>query len=93
MDHAADPGGGPPVTLSQGRGQRGGATAAAPGRPPTDGFAVATLLTGVVPLIPVTLVLGVTALIRTARTGARGRGLAITGLVLAGLWADRKSVV
>ena len=87
MDQAADHGGGAPVALSQGRGQRDGATAAPPGRPPTDGFAVATLLTGIVPLIPVTLVLGVIALIRIARTGARGRGLAITGLVLAGLWA------
>jgi len=87
MDQAADHGGGAPVALSQGRGQRDGATSGPPGRPPTDGLAVATLLTGIVPLIPVTLVLGVIALIRIARTGARGRGLAITGLVLAGLWA------
>jgi hypothetical protein len=87
MDQAADHGGGSPVTLSQGRGQQNAAAAAPPGRPPTDGFAVATLITGIVALIPFTLVLGVVALVRIARTGARGRGLAITGLVLAGLWA------
>jgi putative regulator of septum formation len=84
MDRSADNGGGPRVALSHGPGQQDGAP---PGRPPTDGFAVATLITGIVPLIPLTLVLGVVALIRIARTGARGRGLAITGLVLAGLWA------
>jgi hypothetical protein len=86
MDQAADHGGGSPVRLSQGRGQQKDAAAAPPGRA-TDSFAVATLITGIVPLIPFTLVLGVVALIRIARTGARGRGLAITGLVLAGLWA------
>lgn len=86
MDQAADHGGSSPVALSQSRGQQNDA-AAPPGRPPTDGFAVATLITGIVPLIPLTLVLGVVALIRIARTGARGRALAITGLVLAGLWA------
>lgn len=87
MDHSADDGGGPQVTLSHGPGQPDSAAAAPPGQRPTDGFAIATLITGIVPLIPFTLVFGVVALIRIARTGARGRGLAITGLVLAGLWA------
>jgi len=90
MDQTADHGGGAggaPVAVSQGRGQRGEAAAGPPGRPPTDGFAVATLITGIVPLVPFTLILGVVALIRIARTGARGRVLAITGLILAGLWA------
>ena len=87
MDQAAEHGGGSPVALSQGRGQPAGTAAPPPARRPADGFAVATLITGIVPLIPVTLVLGVTALIRIAHSGARGRGLAITGLVLAGLWA------
>ena len=67
----------------------------APAKPPqrtpaprrrTDGVAVATLVSGLVPAIPVTLILGPTALIRIGRSGARGRALAITGLVLAGLW-------
>jgi hypothetical protein len=52
----------------------------------TDGFAVATLITGILGLIPVTAVLGPVALARVARSGARGRRLAVTGLVLAGAW-------
>jgi hypothetical protein len=47
---------------------------------------VATLVSGIVPAVPLTLVLGPVALIRISRTKARGRSLAITGLVLAGLW-------
>ena len=60
---------------------------AEPGRPRhTDGFAVATLVSGIVPAVPLTVILGPVALTRISRTRARGRSLAITGLVLAGLW-------
>ena len=59
----------------------------------TDGVAVATLVSGLVPAIPVTLILGPTALIRISRSGARGRALAITGLVLAGLWTVAAALV
>ncbi len=52
----------------------------------TDGFAVATLVTGILALVPVTVVLGPVALARVASSGARGRRLAVTGLVLAGAW-------
>ena len=62
-------------------------------RRPTDGVAVAALVSGLVPAIPVTLVLGPLALIRVGRSGARGRGLAITGLVLAGLWTVAAAIV
>jgi hypothetical protein len=62
-------------------------------RRPTDGVAVATLVSGLVPAIPVTLILGPTALIRISRSGARGRALAITGLVLAGLWTVAAAIV
>jgi hypothetical protein len=62
-------------------------------RRPTDGVAVATLVSGLVPAIPVTLILGPTALIRISHSGARGRALAITGLVLAGLWTVAAAVV
>ena len=62
-------------------------------RRPTDGVAVAALVSGIVPAIPVTLVLGPLALIRVGRSGARGRGLAITGLVLAGLWTVAAAIV
>ena len=69
---------------------------AGPGPAPrrrTDGVAVAALVSGLVPAIPVTLVLGPLALIRVGRSGARGRALAITGLVLAGLWTVAAAVV
>ena len=62
-------------------------------RRPTDGVAVAALVSGLVPAIPVTLVLGPLALIRVGRSGARGRALAVTGLVLAGLWTVAAAVV
>ena len=62
-------------------------------RRPTDGVAVAALISGLVPAIPVTLILGPLALIRIGRSGARGRALAITGLVLAGLWTVAAAIV
>ena len=54
---------------------------------------MAALVSGLVPAIPVTLVLGPLALIRIGRSGARGRALAIIGLVLAGLWTVAAAVV
>lgn len=62
-------------------------------RRPTDGVAVATLVSGIIGVIPVTLVLGPLALIRIGRSGARGRALAIIGLVLAGLWTVAAALV
>ncbi len=59
----------------------------------TDGVAVAALVSGLVPAIPVTLVLGPLALIRIGRSGARGRTLAVTGMVLAGLWTVAAAIV
>src|SRR3984957_20287140 len=66
-----------------------------PGAPrrATDGVAVAALVSVIIPAIPVTLVLGPLALIRVGRSGARGRALAITGLVLAGLWIVAGAIV
>lgn len=84
MDPAGD--GGPPTAVAHGPGQPAGSTAE-PGRPRhTDGFAVATFISGIVPAVPLTVILGPVALIRINRTKARGRSLVITGLVLAGLW-------
>ncbi len=59
----------------------------------TDGVAVAALVSGIIPAIPVTLVLGPLALIRVGRSGARGRALAITGLALAGLWTVAAAIL
>ena len=61
-------------------------------RRPTDGVAIAALVSGIIPAIPVTLVLGPLALIRVSRSGARGRALALTGLALAGLWTVAAAV-
>jgi hypothetical protein len=73
-----------------------GPSPAGPGpapRRPTDGVAVAALVSGLVPAIPVTLVLGPLALIRVGRSGARGRAPAVTGLVLAGLWTVAAAII
>jgi len=54
-------------------------------RPPLDGVSVASVVTGVLALAPVALVLGLVGLHRTTRRGTRGRGLAISGIVLGAL--------
>lgn len=87
MDPAGS--GGRPTAVAHGTGQPpppGGQAGPAAGPRPTDGIAVATLVSGIVPAVPLTLILGPVALIRISRSKARGRSLAITGLVLAGLW-------
>jgi hypothetical protein len=57
----------------------------------TSGLAIATLVVGVagflVITIPVNIVLGLVALVRTRRRGDKGVGLAVTGLILSVLWA------
>ncbi len=96
---AHDPAAAPRVTVPQQRGPAPAAikpSPAGPGPAPrrrTDRVAVAALVSGLVPAIPVTLVLGPLALIRVGRSGARGRALAVTGLVLAGLWTVAAAVV
>lgn len=56
-----------------------------PGTPrPTDGLSIAALICGLV-VGPVGLVLGIIALARIRRSGAKGRGFAITGIVLGAL--------
>ncbi|MFF3252840.1 DUF4190 domain-containing protein [Actinacidiphila glaucinigra] len=58
----------------------------APPRPALDGFAVAALVAGLLCGLPVVgVVLGAVALSRIKRTGDRGKGLAVTGLVLSAL--------
>ncbi|MFJ4190116.1 DUF4190 domain-containing protein [Kitasatospora sp. NPDC089509] len=50
--------------------------------PRTNGFAVGSLATGLTLLSPVALVFGIVALTQIRRRGERGRGMAVTGLVL-----------
>jgi len=86
------PAGASPAGPSPANPPPGPAPTSAPRRP-TDGVAVAALISGIVAAIPVTLVLGPLALIRVGRSGARGRALAITGLALAGLWTVAAAIV
>jgi hypothetical protein len=53
---------------------------------PTNGFAVAALVLGLLGGWLLAIIFGCVALSKIRRTGARGRGLAITGLVASGIW-------
>lgn len=57
----------------------------------TNGLAITSLVLGImgflVITIPVNLILGLAALVRTRRRGDKGVGLAVTGLILSLLWA------
>jgi uncharacterized protein DUF4190/putative regulator of septum formation len=65
--------------------------AGAPQRRSTSGLAIATLVLGItgflVVTIPLNLIFGAVALVRTGRRGDKGRGLAIAGITLSVLWA------
>jgi hypothetical protein len=87
MNPSAEDGGGPPMALAQDHEEQPGAVSEPPARAPIDGFAVASLISGILALIPLAVTFGPIALSRIARTGARGRALAITGLALGGTWA------
>ncbi|MEW1926725.1 DUF4190 domain-containing protein [Streptomyces sp. NPDC088360] len=55
-------------------------------RPPVNGFAIASLVLGILCCIPaVGLVLGLVALSQIAKKGERGRGMAIAGSILSAL--------
>ena len=96
MNPPAEDGGGPPTALAQDHafqghaqdhGEQPGAVSVPQRRAPLDGFAVASLISGILALVPLAVIFGPVALARIARTGARGRALAITGLTLGGAWA------
>ncbi|GAA3276037.1 DUF4190 domain-containing protein [Streptomyces lavendulae] len=53
-----------------------------PFRPALNGFALASLLVGLLCLPPLGIVFGVVALVQIARKGERGRALAVVGLVV-----------
>ncbi|MFJ3202144.1 DUF4190 domain-containing protein [Streptomyces sp. NPDC086989] len=52
------------------------------GEPALNGFALASLLVGLLCLPPLGVVFAIVALVQIARKGERGRGLAITGLAV-----------
>lgn len=61
-----------------------------PSAPTTSGWAIASLVLGVLGFmllsIPLSLIFGIIALGKTKDGGQRGRGLAIAGMVMSGLW-------
>ncbi|WP_409059472.1 DUF4190 domain-containing protein [Streptomyces sp. SYP-A7185] len=75
---APDPGGQPQVPYQR---WPGGYTPYS--RPPVNGFAIASLVLGILCFLPaVGLVLGLVALAQIAKKGERGKGLAIAGSIL-----------
>jgi hypothetical protein len=77
----------PPMDAPSWYGQPGGQRqSSAPHAGGTDGFAIASLVLGLIGGVLLALIFGVLALRRIRKTGRDGRGLAIAGLVLAGLW-------
>ncbi|MEV4709098.1 septum formation family protein [Actinoplanes sp. NPDC049316] len=54
--------------------------------PGTNGFAIASLIFGILGGVLFATVFGIVGLVQTRRRRQRGKGLAITGLVLAGCW-------
>jgi hypothetical protein len=57
-----------------------------PPKPKTSVLAVLAFVFGFLPLFPLTIVLGILAMVRIRRTGEFGRGMAITSLICSGLW-------
>lgn len=56
-----------------------------PGPRPTDGMAIASLVTGILGMALIPLILGILSLNKIKKTGAGGRGMAIAGVVLGAL--------
>lgn len=54
---------------------------------PTSSWAIAALVTGVFALVPVAITCGIVALVQIRKRHERGTGLAISGIVLGGVWA------
>ncbi|MEU1289503.1 DUF4190 domain-containing protein [Kitasatospora sp. NPDC005856] len=73
---APDPGQGPAAPVP------GYFPGPAPAPAPTNGFAVGSLVTGLLLVAPVALVFGILALVQINRRKERGSGMAVTGLVL-----------
>jgi len=61
---------------------------ASSGRDGRDGLAITSLVLGIIPVLAgiLGIVFGIIALVRIRRSGRRGRGLAIAGIVLGSLW-------
>jgi hypothetical protein len=58
-----------------------------------SGFAVASLIFGLIGGIPFGVIFGIVALVKIRSTRQRGRGMAVAGLVLSGAWVAVLAVV
>ena len=67
-------------------GQYGQTPAPYPPKPSTNGFAIASLILGILGGVPLSVIFGIIALNQIKRSRQGGRGMAIAGLVLSGLW-------
>lgn len=52
----------------------------------TNGFAIASLIFGILGGLLFSITFGIVALVQVRRSGQRGKGLAVAGLVLSGAW-------
>lgn len=52
----------------------------------TNGLAIASLITGILAIVPVAIVLGIIALVQIGRRGDNGKGLAIAGITISCAW-------
>ena len=57
-----------------------------PGQGKTSGFAIASFVFGLIGGVILSVIFGIVGLRRIKRRGLRGKGFAIAGLVLSGLW-------
>ncbi len=52
----------------------------------TNGLAIASLILGIIAIVPVAIVLGIVALVQISRRGDNGKGLAIAGITISCAW-------
>lgn len=52
----------------------------------TNGLAIASLILGILAIVPVAIVLGIIALVQIGRRGDSGKGLAIAGIAISCTW-------
>ena len=57
-----------------------------PGSGGTSGFAIASLIFGIFGGVLLSVIFGIVALVQIRKRGQKGKGLAISGLVLSGCW-------
>ncbi len=57
-----------------------------PPRSGTNGFAIAGFVLGLLSVIPLSVIFGIIALVKIGKRPQRGKGLAIAGLCLSGVW-------